>query len=509
VVRIALLTERAHAVPRCAEDWCDRLVAGLAEHEFERYVLVCGPSGAAPPGPGVRELALRGPRPSGRAPGPVRRRQYAAAYEQLIRALVLPGERAGFAAGLHRLAELARQDRGLPGFLVSGRAHQVLERVWRSPGAETAAGQPLVHDVLVAGELLEQCLRPLCADWYGDGVGGLGAADLCHVVGGGPAVLPALLAKEVYGVPFVVTEHGVRLRELYACCRRAPYRWPVRALLLGFLRQLTAEGYRQAALLTPGSGYDREWQLACGADPARIRVVPPDVPRPARQSAGPGGAPALVWAGPLAPEADPELMLRAFARVRAEVPGARLLLHGPEGQPGYRAHCAAVAERLGLAVGPEREVRFDDGAAPWERGTVAVFSHRSLPAPGPLAEAMLSGRAVIATDVGVAREVLGPAGLLVPPGEPAALAAACRALLADRERRERLGRAGRQRAAERFAAEPSVAAFREAYLELVSRWPALAAAERAPGALPRPFARPAEYWVTGAAAGRAAVVRAS
>ncbi|MDH6141732.1 MULTISPECIES: DUF3492 domain-containing protein [Kitasatospora] len=505
-MRIALLTERARAVPHRAGGWCDRLVAGLAEHEFERYVLVAGPPGAepaAPPGPGVRALALRGPRPPGRAPGPVRRRQYAAAYEQLIRALVLPGERAGFAAGLHRLAELARQDGALPAFLASGRAHQLLEQVWRSPGADTAAGQPLVHDVLVAGDLLEQCLRPLAADWYGDDADGLGAADLCHVVGGGPAVLPALVAKELYGVPFVLTEHGLHLREQYLGYRQAPYRWPVRALLLGFFRQLTAESYRQAALLTPGSGYDREWQLRCGADPARIRVVHRDVPEAARPAAGAEPErPTLVWAGRLAPAADPELMLHAFARLRGEISGARLLLHGPEGLPGYRAHCAALADRLGLTVGPERDVCFDEAgpsAALWDRGTVAVFSHRSLPVPRPLAEAMLSGRAVVATDVGVAREVLGPAGLLVPPGGPAALAAACQALLADRARRERLGRAGRQRAAERFAVEPAAAAFREVYLELVSRWPAFAATERASGEPARPFARPAEYWVTGAA----------
>ncbi|WP_146259274.1 DUF3492 domain-containing protein [Streptomyces tateyamensis] len=503
-MRIALLTEGVHSVPQRfgavrGTGWCDRLVEGLPEHEFERYLLLAGSAApAAADRPGLRTLALRGPRPAGRRPGAVRRRHYARAYEQLVRALVLPRERGGFAPGLHRLAALAREDGALPAFLASGHAHAVLERVWRSPGAETAAGQPLVRDVLVAGDLLEQCLRPLAADWYGEEPGGLGAVDLCHVVGGGPAALPALVAKERYGVPFVLTEHGLHLREQYLGYRQAPYRWPVRALLLSFFRLLTAETYRQAALLTPGSGYDREWQLRCGARPERVRVVYQGLPAVARPAAGPEPErPTLVWAGRLEPAADPELMLHAFARIRADLPAARLVMHGPEGLPGYRAHCLAVAARLGVAEQVEFPQRPLPAAEVWGGGTVAVFSARSLSRPRPLADAMLSGRALVATDVGVAREVVGPTGLLVPPCDPAALAVACLALLGDEERRARLGLSGRLRAQERFAVEPVTAAFREIYLELVSQWPAFPAAERRPGAVPRPFTRPAEYWVAG------------
>ncbi|MEV6976502.1 DUF3492 domain-containing protein [Kitasatospora sp. NPDC093806] len=506
-MRVALLTEgvRPHA-RRGAGGWCDRLVDGLGEHEFTWYVLAgtAGQAGAAPaPDPDGRrpasyELALWGRRPAGRAPGALRRRQYADAYEQLVRSLLRPGERTAFGPGLYRLAELARADGALPAFLVSDRARRVLERVWRSPGADTSAGQPLVCDVLVAADLLEQCLRPLTAPWYGTAPGGLGAADLCHVVGGGPAALPALVAKQLHGVPFVVTEHGLHLREQYLGYREAPYRWPVRALLLAFFRALTEETYRQAAVLTPGSAHDQQWQQRCGADPARTRVVYEGTPAVDRPAAGAEPAvPTLVWAGALEPGRDPELALHAFARVRAELPAARLVVHGEEGVPGYRAHCAAVAERLGIGGAVEFAGRPRAAADAWADGTVVVFSALSQRRPRLLADAMLSGRAVVATDVGVAREVVGPTGLLVPPRDPQALAGACLALLRDEERRARLGLAGRLRAQERFAVEPVIGAFREIYLELVSHWPAFPAAAPGPRAgRPQPFARPAEYWLT-------------
>ncbi|MFE6502881.1 DUF3492 domain-containing protein [Kitasatospora sp. NPDC057738] len=509
-MRVALLTEgvRPHS-RRGAGGWCERLAEGLPEHGFELYLLT-GPR----PGPvrrapdtaerlpavlrGPHELALWGRRPGGRAPGAVRRRRYAGAYEQLVRALVLPAERAGFGPGLYRLAALAREDGGLPAFLASAHARRLLELIWRLPGADTSAGQPLVCDVLVAADLLEQCLRPLSAPWYGTGPGGLGAADLCHVVGGGPAALPALVARHLHGVPFVVTEHGLHLREQYLGHREASYRWPVRALLLSIFRALTGETYRQAAILTPGSAHDQQWQRRCGADPARTRVVYEGTPAVDRPAAGPEpAAPTLVWAGALEPGRDLELALHALARVRAELPGARLAVYGEEAAPGYRAHCAAVAERLGVAPAVDFAGRPGSLAGAWEAGTVTVFSGLSRRSPRLLADAMLSGRAVVSTDVGVAREVVGPTGLLVPARDPRALAGACLALLRDEERRGRLGLAGRLRAQERFAVEPVIGAFREIYLELVSQYPAFPGGGGGGegGPAPRPFARPAEYWL--------------
>ncbi len=353
------------------------------------------------------------------------------------------------------------------------------------------------------------------------------------MVGGGLAALPALVARHLHGVPFVVTEHGLHLREQYlgyppraeGCAgaeseerqarderrseerrqrvrapggewasHEAPYRWPVRALLLSFFRALTEETYRQAAVLTPGSAHDQQWQRRCGADPARTRVVYEGTPAVERPAAGPEpAAPTLVWAGALEPGRDPGLVLHAFAKVRAELPGARLVVYGEETAPGYRAHCAAVAERLGVAPAVDFAGRPGDLAEVWEAGTVAVFSALSQRGPRLLADAMLSGRAVVSTDVGVAREVVGPTGLLVPARDPRALAGACLALLRDGERRARLGLAGRLRAQERFAVEPVVGAFREIYLELVSQYPAFPGGGGGP--VPRPFARPAEYWL--------------
>ena len=72
--------------------------------------------------------------------------------------------------------------------------------------------------------------------------------------------------------------------------------------------------------------------------------------------------------------------------------------------------------------------------------------------PSKLGNMLSSGRPVIATaapGTGIARELEG-CGVVVPPENPVALAAAIESLCGDPEERAALGKAGRSRAAERW-----------------------------------------------------------
>ncbi|UNX56038.1 glycosyltransferase [Georgenia sp. TF02-10] len=80
-----------------------------------------------------------------------------------------------------------------------------------------------------------------------------------------------------------------------------------------------------------------------------------------------------------------------------------------------------------------------------------------------LQEALALGAPVVATDVGGTREVTGDAAVLVPGGEPAALAEAVRTVLADGARRAALAAAARARAAELPTGADVLAQLRRVY----------------------------------------------
>jgi glycosyltransferase involved in cell wall biosynthesis len=89
--------------------------------------------------------------------------------------------------------------------------------------------------------------------------------------------------------------------------------------------------------------------------------------------------------------------------------------------------------------------------------------------PKVLLEACAAGRAIVTTDIPGCRDVVraGENGLLVPPQDVAALAAAIRQLLEDPRLRTRMGMAGRARAEAEFGIEKVVQSHLELYTELI------------------------------------------
>ncbi|MER6994170.1 GT4 family glycosyltransferase PelF [Streptomyces sp. NPDC000410] len=512
-MRIGLLTDGGY--PYASGEsrlWCDRLVRGLAQHDFDVYALSRsaqqedrGWVELPPQVQRVRTAPLWAPEDDGRTYGRRERRRFAGHFRELAAAVCSEGEEARFPGGLYGLAELARERGGLYAALRSELAVRILESACRAPGARRAVHAATVPDYLDFTDRLERALRPLSLDWYGND--SLGAVDLCHAASGGSAALPGVLAKRFFGVPLLVTEYGVQLRAHYLAVGDAAVDVPVRALLAAFQGLLAAEVYRQASVITPGNAHARRWQQRCGADPARLRTVYPGMEAERFAAVGEGDVPGdphtLVWVGRIEPAKDLITLLHGFAEVREEQPDARLRIlgttsRGPE-SAAYLAHCKALAAQLFPAV--SSPVSFEETGGPdgpdlahaYAAGAVVVLSSVVEGFPVSLVEAMFCGRATVSTDVGAVVEVIGGTGLVVPPRNPRALAAACLALLTDPERRERLGAAARARALELFTVEQNLAAFRGIYLELLSQ----STPVRDTGADPLPFATPAEACLPG------------
>ncbi len=172
-----------------------------------------------------------------------------------------------------------------------------------------------------------------------------------------------------------------------------------------------------------------------GVPPERVTVIPNGVDyafwSAVTSEPQAGAAPTLLTVGRLHPIKGHDILLRALARVRARVPGVRLVLAG---DGACRTELARLADDLSIGDAVEFAGHLDPAGvrARMSRATAFVLPSRSEGLPLSLIEAMAAGLPTIATSVGGVPEVVRPgAALAVAPEDPEALARAIVAVLVD------------------------------------------------------------------------------
>jgi glycosyltransferase involved in cell wall biosynthesis len=157
------------------------------------------------------------------------------------------------------------------------------------------------------------------------------------------------------------------------------------------------------------------------------------------------------------PQKDQLGLLEAFDLVAGDFPALHLVLAGPSTVPEY---LEAIDRRIAASPFRSRVRRLAsidsagrDLADAYAACDLFALPSRHEPFGLVVLEAWSAGKPVVASAVGGLRDLIadGETGLLVPPGEPAALAAALRRLLVCGELRDRLGSAGREVARRQYS----------------------------------------------------------
>lgn len=254
------------------------------------------------------------------------------------------------------------------------------------------------------------------------------------------------------------------------------------AASLGIPAVFTAHGWAFAPG-APGAGLYRLAEFLAARLPGRVITVsradqelarrllgletgciPNGIPDDPGRADPAGEPPRLVMAARFAPQKDHDLLLHALARLRRHPWRALLAGEGP-GRPRVER----VVRDLDLEDRVELAGFLDP--VPYPACQVAILASRWEGLPLCLLEAMRAGLPVVATEVGGVAEAVvdGETGLLVPPGDPEALARAVEALLEDPGLRTRLGRAGRIRYERFFRHELMVERTLEVYRRVAGR----------------------------------------
>jgi glycosyltransferase involved in cell wall biosynthesis len=179
--------------------------------------------------------------------------------------------------------------------------------------------------------------------------------------------------------------------------------------------------------------------------------------------------PRILFLGQLVERKGLHVLVDAFARLDA--PAELVLAGGDWREPGYAQRIKQLARELGVDTRIHFENHREDVGALLSTADIFVLPSLSDARPRSIIEAMSLGIPVVASDTGGIPSLIASegTGVLVPPDNAAALAAALRRLVLDADRRRSLGAAARASAAENFRPDRTAAEYVRLYRRLMSR----------------------------------------
>lgn len=300
--------------------------------------------------------------------------------------------------------------------------------------------------------------------------------DLVHARSRAPAWSARAAARQA-GVPFLTTFHGT-----YSGWRN-PLKRAYNAIMAKGDLVIANSAFT-------GDHVRRHYKVATD----RVRVIPRGVNmlwfdpslvsaermiKLSRDWALPDGARVVMLPGRLTKWKGQLVLIEAMAELRRRRPDLEVvcvLVGDHQGRNSYRDSLLETIRRLGVEGAVRVVGHCRDMAAAYMLSDVVVSASTDPEAFGRVsAEASAMGRPVVASDHGGSREIVlpGETGLLVPPGDVAALATALeQALALDEPARAGLAERARAHVARHFTVETMTAATLEVYRELLGDPPA-------------------------------------
>jgi glycosyltransferase involved in cell wall biosynthesis len=168
-----------------------------------------------------------------------------------------------------------------------------------------------------------------------------------------------------------------------------------------------------------------------------------------------------------------DVLVRAAATIAREFPNVSFSVAGEVLEPDYFAELEALVRELGLSGRFQFVGGITDLRKHLSGSDIFVLPSRSEGFSNAIVEAMAASLPVVATNVGGNAEAVtdGVSGFIVPPDDPAQLAAAIARLLSDPAEAKAMGLAGKNLAAEKFTTEAMMRRIVTTYEKLLTQVP--------------------------------------
>ncbi len=294
-------------------------------------------------------------------------------------------------------------------------------------------------------------------------------ADIYHSSAAAFCGLPCVIAKKKFGSKFLLTEHGVYVREQYIFVSRSRFPFLSKMFIMGLIKLISRINYYFADQVSPVCSYNKRWEVKFGKtkeekikviyngiDTEKFRKI--DEERDRRFT--------IVSIARIDPLKDIETFIRVCAELKKVIPDVLCKLYGPPTSQDYFRKCKELVKELGV----KKNFIFAGSTSTPERamneGDLFVLTSISEAFPFVVIEAMACEKVVVSSDVGGVREVLDGYGFLVKPKDYKAFADKVVYLYENRDVLAEMSLAARERVLRGFRIRDMVRNYRVNYYRL-------------------------------------------
>ncbi len=321
--------------------------------------------------------------------------------------------------------------------------------------------QPTIFSVIQSLGWLYRFMSILCAQ--------VPQSDIVHSAAAAFCGIPCVLSKLIYNTPYILTEHGVYMREQYLSLSKRGYDSYLNTFFIRMITSVVKLNYAYADQISPVCNYNTKWETKFGVMPDKIKVIyngvdkdyfnPIEIKRD-------GNKFRIVTVARIDPVKDLITLIKAAAIIRDRYKETSFHVYGSVTVPQYYEECKEYVKKAGLSEHFIFEGNTDDTPSAYASGDVIVLSSITEAFPYSVVEAMMMGKPVVASDVGGISEALGEAGILVTPGKPEEFAEAVIKLLENAELRSKLGKMSRERTIKLFDINNVLNSYYTSYADL-------------------------------------------
>ncbi len=236
--------------------------------------------------------------------------------------------------------------------------------------------------------------------------------------------LSCIIAKKKYKSKFLLTEHGVYIREQYLAASRnlMPYR--TKEFMMGLITLVSKLNFHFADIVSPVCNYNSRWEKKWGVKKSKIHTIYNgiDTSKFKKIDVEKSDRPTVVMVARIDPLKDIETFIKTAQLVAKEIPNVLFRLYGPIIDRKYYNTCAELVDKLNLQNNFEFAGLTNSPETAYNSGDVVMLTSISEAFPFVVIEAMACEKVVVSSDVGGTKEVLENFGYVIKPKDYQAFA---------------------------------------------------------------------------------------